>query len=1152
VRFSQTSGNLSALKLPDIPNFNNPRPPDDNNDGLLNDDEIGSLVSRAKSVLASDLGVNDPNLLSADFVWVGPGDDRVLSKDDYLAAGKFFDLRAAFPDLDYRAHDFRLDEDDPMTIRLTARTVGTMRGELRLRKEVLPPNGKRMVCPPEAISITFDQTTGKVLKLCSGFTLDRLVGNTKGLCGVKGAAVIAGSPPSEWEIYPPSTVVTRFFGRTVRQVEEPEGFLAPFPETVMIQLAKGVIAADNGASDPDLLAPTFTFCGPIVGPLDKETFVKAFGNFKLKDAFPDLESGFTNFRVDPYDPYRVWVDAKGSGTNTGSFIGKEPTGIRYEGPPEAASFTFDDDGFCTRLTAGAVMDPTQGNTGGLGGAFGIAYAIGAPFPAWAARPFPQILTRLQKQILQPITKIGVDDYLKTKTPQAAISTLPSVGKKFQPEPPAKLPKLSSKINFPKISSPPIESAVSIKEAPPAAASKVNPTTEKSPAVKISLPSINLPKINAADDQKKQAAGEAKQKKAAQIAAVEEKKVAAAEAKKQKLLEIEEAKTRKAEEKRAAEEARKLAQERAAAEQATKRAEVEEARKQMKEQTAAEQAAKRAEAAEAKRLAAAEAKAKREAAAKASKAEQTVKAASPGATISLFSFGQKSTSDEQSTKPAPKTKMAPRGVPTISKWRKNRDGSISGFISGSPAFDDGDAITTSAIEKGDVAIGNVVQTGSGSKYYLDSAASAGGFSLFDRVKKADPDSKVGDTAKNAEDARVAQAAKRAEELEAKRAAAAERVAEARAKKEAAAAEAERKREEVKAKKEAAAAEAQAKREAAVAEAERKREEVKAKKEAAAAEAKAKREAAADEAGRKREEAKAKREAAAKATKAEQTVKMARPGATISLFGFGQKSENSEAPAKIRKPVLPKTKPVPRGVPTISKWRENRDGSISGFISGSPAFDDGDAITTSPIVSGELVGGNIVQTGSGSRYYLDAATAASGSSLGAGFSLFGRNEDSFTTGTTKNPDKDTKKQAEEAKAQRLAEVEKKKKDLAEQAARKAKAEQTMRAARPGGTISLFGFGQGDDNANASRVRPPSKIRSAPRGVPTISRWRQNRDESISGFISGSSAFDDGEAITTSPIVKGELLKGNVVQTGSGSRYYLDEPSAASDGLFSLFGK
>ena len=249
----------------------------------------------------------------------------------------------------------------------------------------------------------------------------------------------------------------------------------------------------------------------------------------------------------------------GSGTNTGSFIGKDPTGIRYEGPPEAASFTFDDDGFCTRLTAGAVMDPTTGNTGGLGGAFGIAYAIGAPFPAWAARPFPQILTRLQKQILQPITKIGVDDYLKTETPQAAISTLPSVGNKFQPEPPAKLPKLSSTINFPKLPSPPTKPTPPAKETPVAA----NPPAVKLPAVKLSLPSINLPKADAMEDQNT-AADKAKQNEAARAAAAEEKKNAAAEAKKQRIAEIEEEKSRIAEEKRAAAEARKQAQEQAKA------------------------------------------------------------------------------------------------------------------------------------------------------------------------------------------------------------------------------------------------------------------------------------------------------------------------------------------------------------------------------------------------------------------------------------------------------------------------------------------------------------------------------------------------------------------------------------------------------------
>jgi hypothetical protein len=130
--------------------------------------------------------------------------------------------------------------------------------------------------------MTFDDATGQLTKLCSGFTMDRLVGNTAGLCGIQAGAVVAGSPPSEWEIYPPASVISRFFGRTVQQIPEPTTFLAPFPETVMVQLAKGVIAADNGAADPDLLAPSFTFCGPIVGPLPKDAFVEAFSSFKLK------------------------------------------------------------------------------------------------------------------------------------------------------------------------------------------------------------------------------------------------------------------------------------------------------------------------------------------------------------------------------------------------------------------------------------------------------------------------------------------------------------------------------------------------------------------------------------------------------------------------------------------------------------------------------------------------------------------------------------------------------------------------------------------------------------------------------------------------------------------------------------------------------
>ena len=61
-------------------------------------------------------------------------------------------------------------------------------------------------------------------------------------------------------------------------------------------------------------------------------------------------------------------------------------------------------------------------------------------------------------------------------------------------------------------------------------------------------------------------------------------------------------------------------------------------------------------------------------------------------------------------------------------------------------------------------------------------------------------------------------------------------------------------------------------------------------------------------------------------------------------------------------------------------------------------------------------------------------------------------------------------------------------------------------------------------------------APKGVPTISGWKLNRDGSISGRISGSSNFRDGEQVTTSPIAQGRIESGSTVKTGSGSRYFL----------------
>ena len=105
-----------------------------------------------------------------------------------------------------------------------------------------------------------------------------------------------------------------------------------------------------------------------------------------------------------------------------------------------------------------------------------------------------------------------------------------------------------------------------------------------------------------------------------------------------------------------------------------------------------------------------------------------------------------------------------------------------------------------------------------------------------------------------------------------------------------------------------------------------------------------------------------------------------------------------------------------------------------------------------------------------------------------------------------------------------------------------------------MSLFGFGEPKEetttpqNAVAGSPAKPS-VSTAPRGVPTINKWKLNSDNTISGFISGSSSFKDGEPVTTSPIT-GSASSGSVVQTKSKSNYFLGEP-ASSGGVFGFFG-
>ena len=57
------------------------------------------------------------------------------------------------------------------------------------------------------------------------------------------------------------------------------------------------------------------------------------------------------------------------------------------------------------------------------------------------------------------------------------------------------------------------------------------------------------------------------------------------------------------------------------------------------------------------------------------------------------------------------------TPTIRKWKQNPNGSITGIISGSTEYDNGDTVTTAAIREKNLSAGKVVTTIQGSKYKL---------------------------------------------------------------------------------------------------------------------------------------------------------------------------------------------------------------------------------------------------------------------------------------------------------------------------------------------------------------------------------------------------------------------------------------------------
>jgi len=467
-------------------------------------------------------------------------------------------------------------------------------------------------------------------------------------------------------------------------------------------------------------------------------------------------------------------------------------------------------------------------------------------------------------------------------------------------------------------------------------------------------------------------------------------------------------------------------------------------------------------------------------------EQMRKAA-PGATVSLFGIGLpglgSDTERDEDDDEIPSN--APRGVPIISKWNSNKDGSITGIVRRSRSYEDGEAITTSPL-RSDPSENILVQTQSGSKYFLANQAKAGrGILDLFRARQATPaERKKAEAAKLAAQQEVAE--KRRQKAEQDRL---EKLEKARLKKEKAEAAAEKRsaREaEIQAAKEA--------KEAAAAEAKLQREAAAAAKAAVTAKAREQKDAAERALAQKEAEAEAKRAASQRAAEA------------AAQKAAEDKARREEAAA------------AKRAVDEEARQRKEAEAEARRAAAEQARLEKAAAAEQARQARAAEAAAKKAAAEEARRQRAEEAAARKAAAEEA------RAQKRAEAAAKKQAAAEARKQADEAR----------KADAEARRSKAARAAQQATSRAPiGATISLFGFGDPDSENSPPPSRPLVK---APRGVPTIVNWRKRRDGGITGNVYDSPSFSDGERIDTSKVASGTFENNNVVTTVSGSRYFL----------------
>ena len=165
---------------------------------------------------------------------------------------------------------------------------------------------------------------------------------------------------------------------------------SPFPisHTDLIARTRAILSPEIGIGTKDngaCLGDNFEFCAAVVGPIPKDEYLAALKSFSLEDSF-DIQQNYYGFTVDPLQTNRVWFFTRQISKHIGTFVGAKATGKELHLPPQLFHMDFNEDGLVKEFGFYTV-DRRQGNTGGLGGAFGYFYGVGKPLPIPECQPY---------------------------------------------------------------------------------------------------------------------------------------------------------------------------------------------------------------------------------------------------------------------------------------------------------------------------------------------------------------------------------------------------------------------------------------------------------------------------------------------------------------------------------------------------------------------------------------------------------------------------------------------------------------------------------------------------------------------------------------------------------------------------------------------